>query len=111
MRGRPELAPERRINFRMDYLIRLLYWAPRLWHFAGYMLFIFCGLLMLLILRLMSGAGRVERKTGVVVDLGRMLDAIPLPVPGTPEGFALASFGAVLGVGLALAGKWALKQA
>ncbi|MDH4417690.1 MAG: hypothetical protein QE485_10730 [Acidovorax sp.] len=95
----------------MDYVIRLLCWAPRFWHFAGYMLATTCGVLMALSWNLAEGAGKVERKTGVVVDLGRLLDAIPLPVPGTPEGFALASFGAVLGVGLALAGKWARKQA
>lgn len=95
----------------MDYLIRLLCWAPRFWHILGYVMFTVCGLVMLLSLRLMSGAGRVERKTGAVVDLGKLLDAIPFPVPGTPEGFALVLFGAVLGVGLAMAAKWARQQA
>ena len=46
----------------------------------------------------------------MVVDLGKVLDAVPFPVPSSPEGFALAAFCAVLGVALALAGKWAQKM-
>ena len=68
------------------------------------------GLLMLLGLRLMRRVDRVEHGTGMVVDLGKVLDAVPFPVPSSPEGFALAAFCAVLGVALALAGKWAQKM-
>lgn len=68
------------------------------------------GLLMLLGLRLMRRVDRVEHRTGVVVDLGKVLDAIPLPIPLSPKGFALVAFCGVLGIALALAGKWAQKM-
>lgn len=67
------------------------------------------GLLMLFGLRLVRRVDRVEHRTGVVVDLEKLLDAIPFPVPSSPDGFALAAFCAVLGIALALAGKWAQK--
>lgn len=72
-------------------------------------MFTVCGGLALLGLRLISRVERVERKTGVVIDLAKAFDALPLPIPATPEGVALAVFGAALGVALALAGKWAQK--
>lgn len=44
-----------------------------------------------------------------VLDLDKLIDAIPLPIPSSPEGFALAALGAGLGIALTLAGKWASK--
>lgn len=94
----------------MEILIQVLFWCPRCWRFIGYWMFSASGLLMLLGLRLMRRVDRVEHRTGMVVDLGKVLDAVPFPVPSSPEGFALAAFCAVLGVALALAGKWAQKM-
>ena len=50
---------------------------------------------------------RVERKTGVFIDLDKALES--LPIPTSAEGVTLAAFGAVLGLALAFAGKWAQK--
>ena len=72
-------------------------------------MFTICGGLVLLGLRLLSRAERVERKTGVVIDLAKAFDALPLPIPTSPEGVALAAFGATVGATLALAGKWVQK--
>lgn len=69
-----------------------------------------CGLLALLGWRLASGVGRIERKTGVLVELDKVLVSIPLPIPTSAEGFALAIYGAMLGIALAQAGKWAQKH-
>ena len=56
-----------------------------------------------------SRVDRIERKTGVLVELDKALAAVPLPIPTSAEGMALAIFGALLGAGLAMAGKWAAR--
>lgn len=93
----------------MELLIQVLLWCPRCWRNLGRFLFTACGLLMLLGLQLMRRVDRVEHRTGVVVNLAKLIEGIPLPIPSSPEGFAVAAFGAVLGVALAWAGKWASK--
>lgn len=93
----------------MDYLLQILFWCPRCWQNIGRAIFTVCGTLVLLGLRLMSRADRVERKTGVVIDLDAVLASIPLPIPASAEGMALALFGAMAGIALALTGKWARK--
>ncbi|MFN7121882.1 MAG: hypothetical protein ACK4NM_07605 [Hydrogenophaga sp.] len=50
---------------------------------------------------------RIEVRTGIVIDLDTVLAAIPLPIPTSSGGFALAIFGVMLGLTLAMAGKWA----
>lgn len=64
---------------------------------------------MLLGWQLVRRMDRAEHRTGVVIDVGKMLESLPLPIPSTPEGFALAAFGAALGLVVAWAGKWASK--
>lgn len=72
-------------------------------------MFIICSAFALLGLRLASRVDRIERKTGVLVELDKALASIPLPIPTSAEGIALAAFGAILGAALAWAGKWAQK--
>lgn len=91
----------------MSYLLQLLFWCPKCWRSIGYWMFTFSGLLLLLGWRLSSRMDRIESRTGVVVDLDKLLAAIPLPIPASGGGFALATFGMLLGLALALAGKWA----
>lgn len=71
------------------------------------MVFIVSSTLALLGLRAMTKFGRLEVKTGVVVDLGKVFDALPFPVPTTTSDFALTVTIAFLGFMLARAGKWA----
>jgi hypothetical protein len=51
--------------------------------------------------------GRLEDKTGVVIDLHTVLASIPLPIPASIAGFALAIAGTLLGLLLVWAGRWA----
>lgn len=91
----------------MEYLLQILFWCPQCWRNVGRAMFTVCGLLTLLGWRLASRVDRIERKTGLLVDLDKALASIPLPIPTSAEGVALAVFGAVLGLALARAGKWA----
>ena len=91
----------------MDFILQLLLWCPKCWRKIGYFLFSACTTLVLLGWRLVRHMDRVEHRTGVVVDVGKALDSLPLPIPSSPEGFAIAAFGAVIGLVIALAGKWA----
>ena len=65
------------------------------------------GALLLLGWRLSNRMERIERRTGVVIDFDKILAALPLPIPVSSGGFALAIFGVLLGLTLASAGKWA----
>ena len=93
----------------MDFILQLLLWCPKCWRKIGYFLFSACTTLALLGWQLVRRMDRVEHRTGVVVDVGKVLDSLPLPIPSTPAGFALAAFGAMLGLVVAAAGKWAQK--
>lgn len=91
----------------MDYLLQLLFWCPRCWRVVGRMLFVVCSSLALLGWRLASRVDRVERKTGVLIELDKALASVPLPIPTTGAGVALALLVAVIGLVLAKFGKWA----
>lgn len=71
------------------------------------MLFVVCSSLALLGWRLASRVDRVERKTGVLIELDKALASVPLPIPTTGAGVALALLVAVIGLVLAKFGKWA----
>lgn len=71
------------------------------------MILVACSALALISLRAMKGVNRIENKTGIVIDLKKAFDARPFPVPTTAGGFALVVAFAILGVALALTGKWA----
>lgn len=60
-------------------------------------------------LRLSKKSDRVEGVTGVAIDWGSVLAALPLPIPTTGPGFALAALGAALGLLMAYLGRWASK--
>ena len=72
-------------------------------------MFSVCGTLVLLGLRLMKRVERIEHKTGVVVDLDKIVEAIPVPIQTTAGGIALAAFGAMVGIAMAIWGKHAQK--
>lgn len=91
----------------MELILHALFWCPKCWRTVGVWLFTTSGALMLLGWRLAGRVDRIEGRTGIVVDLDKALARLPLPVPTTPEGFAFAALCGVLGVSLALAGKWA----
>lgn len=91
----------------MSFLLDLLLWCPKFWRLVGYWMFTISGLLLLLGWRLSNKMDRIENRTGVVIDFDKILAAIPLPIPASSGGFALAVFGVLLGLTLALAGKWA----
>lgn len=93
----------------MDLLLQVLFWCPKCWRTAGRWLFIASCTLMLLGWRLAGRADRIDERAGIKVDLGKVLESIPLPVPSTAEEFTFAAFCACLGFGLALTGKWAQK--
>lgn len=93
----------------MDYLMQLLVWCPRCWRNIGRLMFTVCSALALLGWRLASRVDRIEHRTGVLVDLDKVLASIPLPIPTTVAGIALAVLGAVIGLMLALFGRWAEK--
>lgn len=73
-------------------------------------MFTACSAFALLGWRLVSSVDRIERKTGVLLELDKALASIPLPIPTSAEGFAMAIYGAILGIALAQAGKWAQKH-
>lgn len=91
----------------MNWLLQLLFWCPKCWRSIGYWTFTISGLLLLLGWRLSNRVDRIENRTGVVIDFDKILAAIPLPIPASTGGFALAIFGVLLGLALAIAGKWA----
>ncbi|WP_404299791.1 hypothetical protein [Alicycliphilus denitrificans] len=91
----------------MEYFLQALFWCPSCWRSLGRAMFTVCGLLAIAGVRLQLRVERVERKTGVFIDLDKALES--LPIPTSAEGVALAAFGAVLGLALAFAGKWAQK--
>ena len=93
----------------MDLLLQALFWCPKCWRKMGYIVFSACTTLMLLGWQLVRRMDRVEHRTGVVIDVGKMLESLPLPIPSTPGGFALAAVSAVLGLVVARAGRWADK--
>lgn len=72
-------------------------------------MFTVSGTLLLLGLRLMKRVGRIEHKTEVIVNLDKIVEAIPLPIPTTAGGIVLAAFGAMVGVAMAVWGKQAQK--
>ncbi|RYF60101.1 MAG: hypothetical protein EOO27_07025 [Comamonadaceae bacterium] len=94
----------------MEFLFQILFWCPRCWRRLGSALFLACALLLLRGFMLAGRVERAEARSGVNIDLGKVLEALPFPLPVTPAGFALAGFGAVLGFALARAGRWAEKQ-
>lgn len=91
----------------MGPLLSILFWCPSCWRGVGRLVFFASSALALLGLRTMTKFSRLEVKTGVVVDFGKVFDALPLPVPTTASGFALTVMIAFLGFMLARAGKWA----
>lgn len=89
--------------------MQLLFWCPRCWRVAGRMLFVVCSSLALLGWRLASRVDQVERKTGILIELDKALASVPLPIPTTAAGIALALLGTVTGLMLARSGRWAEK--
>jgi len=57
--------------------------------------------------RLANRVDRVESRSTLVIDFDKVLAAIPLPIPASSEAFAIAIFGTLLGLMLAMAGRWA----
>lgn len=92
---------------KMTTLLNVLLWCPGCWRGIGRLVFYISSALALLGLRAMSRFGRIEVKTGVVIDVGKVFDALPFPVPTSPGGFAMTLAVAFLGFMLARAGKWA----
>lgn len=91
----------------MDLMLRILCACPVCWRFVGYVIFTWGGMSLFLFLGILLRTERTERKTGVLLDVGKLFEAIPLPVPSSPEEAALAAGIAVVGAGVAWAGKWA----
>jgi hypothetical protein len=91
----------------MNYVLQLLFWCPKCWRAIGYWMFTFSGLMLLLGWRLSKKADRIENRTAVVIDLDKVLADLLLPIPVSPEGFALFVVGAFAGLALAVAGKLA----
>lgn len=94
----------------MEFFIQALFWCPRCWRVVGSVMFIACSGLAFMSYRLLRMAERVERKSGVVVNIDQIIAAIPLPIPTTSGTFVLALFGAALGLGIACASHWAQKN-
>ena len=93
----------------MELLLQILFWCPRCWRNIGYLVFSACGTLALLGLRLMRRAERLELKAGVVIDLDKVFESLPLPIPTSANGVALAAFGAMIGIAMAVWGRQAQK--
>lgn len=91
----------------MIFVLQMLSACPKCWRNIGYWLFTFSGAMLLLGWRLSNRVERIEGRTGVVIDLDKLLAALPLPIPASPEGFSLALFGVLLGLMMAAAGRWA----
>lgn len=91
----------------MDLMLRLLYACPVCWRVVGYVIFTGSSALLFLALGILLRAERVERKTGVLLDVEKLFEAIPLPIPSSPEEAALVAGIAVVGASVAWAGKWA----
>jgi hypothetical protein len=91
----------------MSYFLQVLFSCPKCWRVLGYWMFTFSGSMLLLGWRLSNKVDRIENRTAIVIDFEKVLAAIPLPIPVSSEGFALAVLGTLLGLMLALAGKWA----
>lgn len=96
-------SPRHSMSLLLDLLLR----CPKCWRSVGYWLFTISGSLLLLGWRLSNRVDRVEGRTGVVIDFDAILATIPLPIPSSSGGFALAIFGVLLGLTLAMAGRWA----
>lgn len=95
----------------MDLILRLLCACPICWRVAGYVIFTGSSASLFLALGILLRTERAERKTGVLLDVEKLFEAIPLPVPSSPEEAAFAAGIAVVGAGVAWAGKWAQQRA
>jgi len=91
----------------MSWLLEVLLWCPKCWRSIGRWIFTISGLLLFIGWRLSNRVDRIENRTGVVIDFDKILAAVPLPIPASSGGFALAIFGVLLGLTLAMAGRWA----
>ena len=91
----------------MSLLLRVLFWCPKCWRSFGWLILSLSGSMLLLGWRLSNRVDRIENRTGVVIDFDKVLAAVPLPIPSSSGGFAVAIFGVLLGFTLAMAGKWA----
>lgn len=93
----------------MNLVLQLLFACPRCWVVLGGTLSSACAVLVLLGWRLGKRVERVEAVSGVQIDLGSIIAALPLPVPVTASGMFLAALGVVGGLVLAAFGRWAAK--
>eukprot|EP00952_Eustigmatos_sp_NYUAD-ZCMA_P009158 37878-Eustigmatos_ZCMA.PRE.1 len=91
----------------MEIVLRLLLACPRCWTALGSVLASVSAAVLFLGWRLAKKSDRLEVATGVVIDWGSVLAALPLPVPTTGPGFALAASCAALGLFLGYLGRWA----
>jgi hypothetical protein len=91
----------------MSYLLQVLFWCPKCWRAIGYWLFTFSGLMLLLGWRLSYRVDRIGNKTGVLIDLDKIVAGMPLPIPTSSEGFALAAVGVLVGLAFISSARWA----
>lgn len=91
----------------MNWLLQMLFWCPKCWRSIGYLLLSLSGSMLWLGWRLANRTERIEGKTGIVIDLDKVLASVPLPIPASSGEFALAISGVLLGLTFAMAGKWA----
>lgn len=89
----------------MSRLLQMLFWCPKCWRSIGYLILSLSGSMLILGWQLSNRVDRIENRTGVVIDFDKMLAAIPLPIPASSAGFALAIFGVLLGLTLMVVGK------
>lgn len=93
----------------MEIVLRLLIACPRCWTALGSMLASVSASVLFLGLRLAKKSDRLEGVSGVAIDWGSVLAALPVPIPTTGPGFVLAAMCAVLGFYVAYLGRWASK--
>jgi hypothetical protein len=93
----------------MEIVLRLLIACPRCWMALGGMLTSVSAAVFFVGWRLAKKADRIEGVTGVAIDWGTVLAALPLPIPTTGPAFALAALCAALGLYVTHLGRWAAK--
>lgn len=93
----------------MEFVLRLLIACPRCWTASGGMLASVSAAVFFLGWRLSKKSDRLEGATGMVIDWGSVLASLPVPIPTTGPGFALAAMCTVLGFYVAYLGRWASK--
>lgn len=91
----------------MEAFLNILLACPKCWIKIGVFISGACLSLLLLGLRVSRRMERLEERAGVLIDVDKIVAALPFPIPTTTGQLVLTGVGVLLGAYLAYLGNWA----